>query len=107
MRKQKEIDKVLSELSDKIWHNRSYLVLKEKIENGEVFIVEKWDPSFSNETYITKDTWASIKKSAQKIEKKYGRENLGPYEEFDWGEMNGRFFTIMWFYGEDYGSVGV
>jgi hypothetical protein len=35
--------------------------------------------------FVVDDIWASALKAAERVEKKYGRENLGPYSKFEWG----------------------
>jgi hypothetical protein len=36
------------------------------------------------------------------VEKKYGRENLGPYTKFDWGMMNGKLSALRWVMGDEW-----
>lgn len=37
-----------------------------------------------------------------KVESKYGVENLGPYEDFEWGMVNGKLSALRWVLGEDW-----
>ena len=105
MRKIKKIAEIEAELCDKVWHNRCYLVLKEKIENGEHWLVEKWGSEFSTQDVTSKEIWEGAKKSAQRLEKKYGIENLGPYSDFDWGMINGKLSAIRWILGDDWDEL--
>jgi hypothetical protein len=41
-------------------------------------------------------------KSAKKTEQKYGRKNLGPCSDFDWGMMNGKLSALRWVLGGDW-----
>jgi len=36
------------------------------------------------------------------MERKYGRDALGPYPTFDWGMMNGKLSALRWALGEDW-----
>lgn len=105
MRTGREIEQEVGATCSKVWYNRCYLVIKEEIENGKHWIVEKWKPEFSTQNVTSKDIWESAKKSAEELEKKYGIENLGPYSDFDWGMMNGRLETLRWVLGDDWGNL--
>jgi hypothetical protein len=85
-----EILKAMDELVDRVWHNR-HLVYAEKHLSGE----DKMAP----------DIWRGACRSAKKIEKKYGRTNLGPYDDFDWGMINGKLSALCWVLGEDWDEL--
>ena len=46
--------------------------------------------------------WAGALRSASRVEKKYGKENLGPYSKFEWGMINGKLSALRWVFGEDW-----
>jgi hypothetical protein len=81
------ISEVIEELFDKIWYER-HLVLKYKVENE----LETVDP----------DIWAGALKSAERVREKYGEENLGPYDDFEWGMLNGKLSALRWIFGDDW-----
>jgi hypothetical protein len=98
-----EIVNAIGELIDKMWYNRHQVRL-EKIEDGEITVVEK-------ETYPLKDhreltiqrrIWEGALKSAARVEKKYGLENLGPWDDFEWGMLNGKLSALRWVLGEEW-----
>lgn len=44
-------------------------------------------------------------KCAKEMEKKYGKKNLGPYDTFEWGRLNGRLETLRWVLGCDWDDL--
>jgi hypothetical protein len=80
-----EIDSAINELFDKIWYNR-HLNLLYRIATGEIQV----DPT----------TWKTALRNAQRIEQKY--ENLGPWDDFEWGMLNGKFSALRWVVGDEW-----
>lgn len=86
----RNIDEIITaeaEFFDKIWYGR-HQVLKYRIEEKK----EKVD----------KEIWKRALEAAKNIEKKYGKKNLGPYEDFDWGMINGKLSAIRWVLGDEW-----
>ena len=83
-RSREEVEEAASELTDKVWYNR-HEELKELIEDGEEVV----DPQI----------WEDALKAAKKIEDKYGVENLGPYDDFECGMLNGKLSALRWLLG--------
>jgi hypothetical protein len=94
-----------NEFRNKIWYNRCHLRTKEELKNGELKLVKKWKPEYSTQNFISKDIWAGAKKSAKKVEKKYGKRNLGPYDDFEWGMINGKLSAIRWVLGDGWDQL--
>ena len=98
-----EIIEAVDELVTKIWYNR-HQVSREKIESGQIQIVEK-------ETFlvrdharrpIQRDIWEGALKAAARVERRFGLENLGPWDDFEWGMINGKLSALRWVLGEDW-----
>jgi PIN domain len=98
-----EILEAIDELVTKVWYNR-HQVLREKIADGIVKIVEKETfPIKDHETRpIQRDVWEGALKSAAKVEKRFGLENLGPWDDFEWGMINGKLSALRWVLGEEW-----
>ena len=82
-----EVNNIIGELFDKVWYNM-HQELKELIEEGQ----EECDPQI----------WKDALKAAKKIEDKYGEENLGPYDDFEWGMLNGKLSALRWLMGYEW-----
>lgn len=86
-RTKEEIEEAIQELIDKVWYDR-HQQLKNDIEEGK----EEVDPQI----------WKDACIAAKKIEDKYGVENLGPYDSFDWGMLNGKLSALRWVMGDEW-----
>jgi hypothetical protein len=109
-RKSSEISDAIEELTDRVWYDR-HMVLRHQIETGKCKIIAKKD--FGPALYrasatgklIVDDILAGAIKSAKRVEKKYGKKNLGPYSKFDWGMINGKLSALRWVFGEDWDEL--
>lgn len=105
MRKIKTIEEVEGELYDKVWYNR-HMVLREKIEDSELWLVEDGNSArLGHDRVIERSIWEGALAAAQKMEKKYSIENLGPYCDFDWGMLNGKLSALRWILGEEWDNL--
>lgn len=86
-RSEKEIGEVIGELIDKVWYNR-HQELKELVESGQ----EEVDAQI----------WRDARKHAKLVEEKYGLENLGPWDDFEWGMLNGKLSALRWVLGDEW-----
>lgn len=93
----------IEELTDNVWYNR-HKVFEERIERGEVRIVEKetFPVKDHSKRPVQRDVWEGALKSAKRTEEKYGLENLGPWDDFEWGMLNGKLSALRWVVGEDW-----
>ena len=69
---------------DKVWHER-HKAMRYRIEHGQ----EQCNP----------EVWARALEAAKEIEEKYGRHNLGPYTDFEWGMLTGKMVALRWVMG--------
>ncbi len=93
----------IHELMEKIWYNR-HQNLKYKITTGKVKLVDKETlPIKDHEKRpVQKGVWKGALASAKKVERRYGKENLGPWNDFEWGMMNGKLSALRWVLGDEW-----
>lgn len=106
-RRASEIADAIEEMTDRVWHDR-HMVMRHKIATGKCKVIAKKD--FGPQHYrdsgygrlIVDNILADALKAARRVEKKYGKENLGPYSKFDWGMINGKLSALRWVMGDDW-----
>jgi hypothetical protein len=109
-RKASEISAAIEELTDRVWYDR-HMVSRGKLEAGKMRVIAKKDflPQLYRESalgrIVVDEIWAGALKSAQRVEKKYGKENLGPCTKFEWGMINGKLSALRWVFGEEWDEL--
>lgn len=103
-----ELIKVHELLFDQVWYNRHKYHMWE-IEKGKVKIVthEEWDRLLAknkknHSKLIVDSVYRKAKAAALRVEKKRGKENLGPWTDFEWGMINGKLSAIRWMLGDEW-----
>lgn len=84
-------------LFHQVWYNRHWN-LRIRVEEGKVKVVENEvypRPPGVRET-IQRDVWNGALKAAREVERRYGRKNLGPWDDFEWGMVNGKLSALRW-----------
>ena len=96
-----EIAEVINELTDKIWYNRHQNWLFH-IKTGEHRIVAKKEAGQYDPNTTLRDIYISARKAAKAKEKQYGKKNLGPWNDFEWGMLNGKLSALRWVLGDEW-----
>jgi hypothetical protein len=91
MRRIKEIAKERDIAWDKVWYHRCQMNMLKRYPKEK-------DPK-------KRKAYEEAEKIGKKMEKKYGKKNLSPYDDFDLGMINGRLETLNWILGDDWGNL--
>jgi S-methylmethionine-dependent homocysteine/selenocysteine methylase len=87
MRNQSEILEAEQEFFDRVWYDRSQ-VLARLMERGE--------------RPMNAQIMEMARAAREEVEAKYGKGNLGPYDEFSWGMISGKLSALRWVLGEEW-----
>ena len=94
----REILDAMDELVDKVWYNR-HKNLRCHIESGDVRIVPDGTQGYGDDV-IHESVLKGAIQSAERMEKKYG--NVGPWDDFEWGMINGKLSALRWVLGDEW-----
>ena len=83
-----EIGEAIEKLIDIVWYNRCHVPMFENINIGK----EKCGP----------EVWKRALKAAEKVRAKYKEEELGPFDDFEWGMINGKLSALRWVCGDEW-----
>jgi hypothetical protein len=100
----KEMQEVEEELTLKRWYDH-HQMRAESIKSGRTILVDKED--FSKQRprgtqTISKDIWKGARKAAREVERRFGKRNLRPYSDFEWGMLAGKHSAIRWVLGHEW-----
>ncbi len=103
-----EILKWMDRLTTQVWHNR-HMNWVWRVENGKDKIVshEDWEIGFKknpryNQNHTPVEVWEGAKRAASAAEKTLGKDNHGPYDDFEWGMINGKLSALRWILGDEW-----
>ncbi len=93
-------------LTDRVWYNRHWN-RRIAIEQGQIELVEKetFPVADHSKRPIQRDIWEGALRAAKRVEEKHGLENLGPWDDFEWGMINGKLSALRWVLGDEWDSL--
>jgi hypothetical protein len=90
------------EFFEKVWYHR-HTLWREKVERGNIIIVDSQAIAVEDRSrLIPRDVWEAAVRAAEKVERRYGPENVGPWSDFEWGMINGKLSTLRWVLGDEW-----
>ena len=99
-----EICELREKFCDLVWYNRHHGLLY-RIQKGKLKICDMNSGSCGKECDYNKnicaDIYKSACKSAKEVEKKYPGE-CGPWDDFEWGMVNGKLSALRWVLGDEW-----
>jgi hypothetical protein len=87
----RRLDEILAaeqEMFDRIWYDHSMLHEQQLLDAGDAAEVERLR--------------GIAGKGRARVEQTYGVENLGPYDKFEWGMLNGKLSALRWVLGSEW-----
>lgn len=98
-----EILDAMALLFDQVWYSR-HISLRLRIERGETILVDKETFPFRGHARrpVQRDVWQMALKAAERVENGRGVDNLGPWNDFEWGMINGKLSALRWVLGSEW-----
>jgi hypothetical protein len=98
-----EISAAIGKLLDQVWYNR-HQVWNEKLKLGEAILIEDHEERGKDPLgdRIHRSVWEGAERSARRMEEQYGLDELGPWDDFEWGMLNGKLSALRWVLGDEW-----
>jgi hypothetical protein len=103
-----EILNSIDELTTKVWYNR-HKNLAWSIQRGRHKLVTRaeWDAKWRRlrgygQTHTIDTVWEGALTAGKKAERKLGKDNYGPWDNFEWGMINGKLSALRWVLGDEW-----
>lgn len=92
-------------LTQQVWYNRKW-VLIDRVEKGRLRLVKKeeWDKAKPQKQrgMIIDTVWEGMLAGMKRAEEELGPDNIGPWNDFEWGMINGKLSAIRWVLGDEW-----
>lgn len=97
-----EIGAAIQDLIETIWYDR-HQMRAQMVASGRTKLIPRseWTPE-NNAGTIVDDIWTGALKAAAETERRLGKENLGPWTDFEWGMLNGKLSALRWVLGDEW-----
>lgn len=99
-----ELISAVDTLTKQVWYNR-HKNREFEIEEGTLKVVprEQWEKTTGYNHHEIVDTiWAGALKAAKRTERELGEGNYGPWDDFEWGMINGKLSALRWALGDEW-----
>jgi hypothetical protein len=87
-----------------VWYNRHW-GLRHGVETGKIKIITSEE--FNNlkgyhPEVVVDSIWNGALAAAKRTEEEVGLDNLGPWDDFEWGMINGKLSALRWVLGDEW-----
>ena len=91
------------ELQDAVWYTR-HLHFRNQIETGKhkILPTKEYDALKVKKGFTPEEIWHGALAAADQVKARLGEDNLGPWDDFHWGMINGKLSALRWMLGEDW-----
>ena len=75
------------------------------MESGEARLITQEEFNRLNGYHpevVVDSVWAVAVQAAEKTEDEVGAEHLGPWDDFQWGMINGKLSALRWVLGDEW-----
>jgi hypothetical protein len=87
-----------------VWYNRHW-GLRHGVEGGKIKIITKEEfnkVKGYNPEVVVDSVWKGALAAAKRTEEEVGLDNLGPWDDFEWGMINGKLSALRWVLGDEW-----
>jgi hypothetical protein len=89
-------------LERQVWYSR-HMVSREAIEDGRIRLIPRaeFDAKRYDPKTIVDEIWEGALKAAARVEEEL-EGDVGPWDDFEWGMINGKLSALRWVLGYDW-----
>jgi hypothetical protein len=90
-------------LFNQVWYNRHWN-MRSMIDDGKIKVVDKeiFPRVTGSQETIQRNILKDAIRAARNVERRYGKKNLGPWDDFEWGMINGKLSALRWALGDEW-----
>jgi hypothetical protein len=104
-RKLSDLIEAEHKLFQQVWYNRKWSII-DRVERGVKKIVPKedWEQASAEERQgmMVDSIWKGMHAAMKRTEEELGTDDLGPWDDFEWGMLNGKLSAIRWILGDEW-----
>lgn len=89
----------MDELVDKVWYNR-HMNMMYRIEHAEIKVGANGAENETDAFEIHPSILQQAQAVAERIREKY--DDTGPWDDFQWGMINGKLSALRWVLGDEW-----
>lgn len=89
-------------LERQVWYNR-HMVRREALEDGRLRLIpqSEFDSTRYDPGTIVEGIWEGALKAAARVEEEL-EGDVGPWDDFEWGMVNGKLSALRWVLGDEW-----